>query len=132
MAFVACHLPPFGENKEIRAKQLTNMVKFLRPKTSRIIIAGDMNMRKAENTIVTQLELDDAFILGNSPKSCRFSWDGYKNPFNSNNYPFTCRFDRVFLQDFKVSQFQFVGDTPVTRESDHFLSDHFGLLVEIH
>ena len=131
MAFVACHLPPFAQNKEIRAKQLTNVVQFLRPKTSRIIIAGDMNMRKAENIIVTQLELDDAFILGNSPKKYQFSWDGYTNPFHINNHPSTCRFDRVFLQDFKVTRFQFVGETPVTPDSDHFLSDHFGLLVDI-
>ena len=130
IGFFACHLPPYGKNKQIREEILAKMVQFLEPKTQKVIISGDMNMRMAENKVITRLQLEDAFILAKSPKNYRFSWDGYKNPYHSDNHPFTCRFDRVFLRGFTVKQFEFVGHLPLAPSTDHYISDHFGLLVE--
>ncbi|MHA1744363.1 MAG: endonuclease/exonuclease/phosphatase family protein [Promethearchaeota archaeon] len=130
VGFFACHLPPNVKNNHIREAILTKMVQFLEPKTQKVIILGDMNMRMAENEVITRLQLEDAFLLAQSPEKYRFSWNGFKNPYHSDNHPFTCRFDRIFLRGFTVKQFEFVGHLPLAPSTDHFISDHFGLLVE--
>jgi len=125
----AIHLPPTKNAAKHREKQLTTVIKYFDPKVNRIIIGGDTNMRKAENKILPKLDLQDAFFLANSPKTERWTWDSYKNPYHNQSFQFTVRFDRIFIRKWKVQKFQLIGNTPI--ESDCYLSDHFGIVTTI-
>lgn len=128
-AIISIHLAPSKNMAPIRFAQLKNVVELINSRCDRVIIAGDTNMRKSENSSISGLGLQDAYYLSNSPKEHRWTWDSYKNPYHANSYAFTVRFDKILLKQWHVNSFQLIGTKPI--EKGVYLSDHFGIFSEL-
>jgi hypothetical protein len=139
------HFAPFPDSAHIREAQLQAIMEVMQTEgCDCVLLAGDANMRKRENTMPEQFGLVDAFTSAGSPPTACYSWDSFENQYHndSNSYPFRCRFDRVMFGSpsffgqcaahLGVRRFSLVGHQPATAEcKTHFLSDHFGLCATI-
>lgn len=136
--FVAgCHLHPFNQFKNVRFSQILVLLEFIKNnaeetfQTIPIIIAGDMNMRETETIgVVNNLNLIDAYLKCGTPES-KYTWDTYKNAYYLNGEKFRARFDRIFLKNINCSNFRLIGNNPISDRENHFLSDHFGVSIEL-
>ena len=134
------HLEPFNGGAPIRLEQATNLFQLLSEVTPNFIMAGDYNMRKAEDCRVEQLGLHDVFKLAGSPKHARFTWDSIRNKYHGPlAYGFHCRFDRIYVSyegGTCTPEVTLVGDEPEvvsvgSTEYKFFLSDHFGMVCTL-
>lgn len=126
------HLFPFKDNDQPRLQQLAQILLYVaQHENLPLIISGDSNMREAETKKVLSLDLKDAFFEAKSPKEHKFSWNSKMNIHSEGGFPFSARFDRIFIRDFNVLKFELTANTPVSENSTHFLSDHFALYVEL-
>ena len=76
----------------------------------------------------------DAWKEGSgSSKKLKFTWDSFTNLYHENGFGFTCRFDRCYARgdSINISNFDLMGNVPVNGTEGDYLSDHFGLIVEI-
>ena len=98
---------------------------------------GDMNMRQKEDKSIEGLVGGgwlDAWKEGSgSSKKLKFTWDSFTNQYHENGFGFTCRFDRCYARgdSINISNFDLMGNVPVHGTEGDYLSDHFGLIVEI-
>ena len=91
-----------------------------------------MNMRENETSeMLAKFNLDDAYLQGEQNKTEKHTWDSKINKYREEAFQFVCRFDRVFLRKFTPLNFKLIGNRPVSENPGHFLSDHFGIVVEI-
>lgn len=127
---ISCHLVPYKQNASLRLSQLQNIVSDL-PADATLIIAGDMNMREDETKSVLEvLSVEDAFQLVGS-KEDKFTWNSRVNKYANTGFEYTARYDRVFVRGFGVKAFGLIGDKPVSENTGHFISDHYGITVEL-
>lgn len=127
------HLAPFAKGAGERAQQLTRLVTAV--PTERCILAGDYNMRQAEDSTVERLGggLTDAWKACGADRDKKFTWDSHNNTFHGlDAFKFTARFDRVYLRGgLCVDSFNLIGNVPVGGREGHYLSDHYGILVNV-
>lgn len=126
---LSIHFAPSKNHAPIRKAQLKNIIDLLSTRCDRLILAGDTNMRKAEDSSIAELGLKDAFYLSNSPKNHQWTWDSHKNPYHNNSFAFTARFDKILLKGWRVHSFELIGTNAI--EKKIFLSDHFGIISKI-
>ena len=102
-----------------------------------VILIGDFNMRQKEDKKIEGLVGGgwiDAWKEGcGSNKELKFTWDSFTNLYHDNDHKFNCRFDRCYSRgdSINVSNFDLMGNIPVNGTKGDYLSDHFGLIVEI-
>jgi endonuclease/exonuclease/phosphatase family metal-dependent hydrolase len=153
----SCHLEPFKEGKKVRAAQLQAIAKAATLKynipATRMILAGDMNMRQAEDAAVEKLlgqdNWTDAWKQAGSSRQEAYTWDSSINHYHGMDaFQFHCRFDRVYLYNVKIVQsFQLMANKPMSSSSstsndpydspnrhgqyNYYLSDHFGIVTTL-
>lgn len=157
VTFASCHLEPFGskEAKAKRKKQMHHLIQSI--STENYIILGDMNMRQDEDKGILALgssntgpaaddyrghddpPLRDSWACRGT-KENKFTWNSKVNHFHEGGYEYTARYDRAYFRGggLSVQSFGFVGDEPLDDEHrdmkggerKHYLSDHFGIIVE--
>jgi endonuclease/exonuclease/phosphatase family metal-dependent hydrolase len=134
------HLTPFKEGASHRLQQATNLYQLLSEVTPNFIMAGDFNMRQAEDCKVERLGLHDVFKLAGAPKHAKFTWDSIRNTYHGPGaFGFRCRFDRTYVSyDNSQPKVTLVGDQPEAvvigsdeQEQKFYLSDHFGMLCTL-
>jgi endonuclease/exonuclease/phosphatase family metal-dependent hydrolase len=136
----SCHLEPFKEGKKVRAAQLQAIAKVATttpttttqvtidrnnnnnvPVTTRMILAGDMNMRQAEDAAVEKLLgkddnnwTDASWKQAGSSRQQAYTWDSRINHYHGLDvFQFHCRFDRVYLYNVQsVQSFQLMANKP--------------------
>ncbi|KAL4425257.1 hypothetical protein ABPG75_009273 [Micractinium tetrahymenae] len=129
--FAGCHLEPFGDGAAYRLKQVQAALRAVPPR-SRLILAGDCNMRNAEDTAVEALGLADAFHQLGRPRGANFSWNTRINSYyGDETRAYTARYDRVYLRGLAAAELRMVADSEQTAGCGDFLSDHFGLLARV-
>ncbi|MHA2501952.1 MAG: endonuclease/exonuclease/phosphatase family protein [Candidatus Kariarchaeaceae archaeon] len=122
------HLPPYKQNAPLRKEYLIHLMSQL-PEAP-LVLAGDMNMREEETQGTVDAGLTDAYLHLEPGPEHRFTWDSRINHFYSEVNPFVARFDRILTHQLEPTSFQLMGNDVQTNEH-HFLSDHFGIYVEI-
>eukprot|EP00056_Hartaetosiga_gracilis_P000398 m.38180 g.38180 ORF g.38180 m.38180 type:complete len:351 (+) comp10188_c0_seq1:22-1074(+) len=135
------HNTPFGTEEASRLRNLTIIVdNIIKPFGLPSIIAGDFNMRAAEDPSATMLlRLKDSFEEAGSPKEKKFTFNTKINRYHENSRRYNARYDRIYFSNVKggctrmsiiPGSFDLVAHTKITDgESGNkfFLSDHFGL-----
>lgn len=127
------HLAPFAKGADERTRQLTHLVTAVPTETC--VLAGDYNMRQAEDSTVETMGggLTDAWKASGADRDRKFTWNSYRNTFHGlDAFKFTARFDRVYLRGgLCVESFNLIGNVPVDERDGHYLSDHYGILVNV-
>jgi len=134
IAVASNHLEPFAEGASSRANQCKSLMELLTEKAENVILIGDFNMRQKEDKTIENLVGRDAWKEGSgSTKKLKMTWDSIQNLYHENGFGFTCRFDRCYVKgkELAVKQFGLVGNWPVNGVEGDYLSDHFGLVVEV-
>lgn len=106
-----------------------------------VLIVGDMNMREAETTAVTDpagLGLSDAYLTaaasGTASANAKNTWDTRCNRYYDEGFKYACRYDRVFCKGAEwagVRAFELVGHMPEHGVEGFYLSDHFGIVATL-
>eukprot|EP00039_Didymoeca_costata_P020985 m.343032 g.343032 ORF g.343032 m.343032 type:complete len:324 (+) comp22237_c0_seq1:149-1120(+) len=143
------HLEPFNDADAKAARQaqleaILNSMKAAKKPTG--IILGDFNIREAEVKAYAKSGSESLGDLRDSGfPACKklFTWDSRINKYHkdvSGNFAFafTARFDRIMTTVGKNKSIVFdtdsaalVGSDPVSDNEEHFLSDHFGIVMDI-
>ncbi|KAL4859396.1 Tyrosyl-DNA phosphodiesterase 2 [Chlorella vulgaris] len=127
--FAGCHLEPFSDGAPMRLKQLEVALRSMPPRC-RLVLAGDLNMRNAEEPSVEGLGLSDASKWAGS--KALFTWNSSINKYHGpEQRSYTARYDRVYLRGWSCQQLQLIANEPVTPGHLDYLSDHFGLLATL-
>ncbi len=142
-AVCSLHLEPFAGSREKRAQQGSavgeslQLVATERQPTCVMIAAGDMNMQRDESCQVAWLE--DVAIMPESDVQWP-TFDVANNDYNEDpRVPdrrpktFRGRYDRVWAGGVRLRRYIRLGDCRVSLsgEPGRFLSDHYGLLVDL-
>jgi len=143
ITFGSCHLAPYNGGKDERLYQMETILQNVE-NDANFILAGDVNMRKAEDLTFETLGVRDAWKETGETYGCKFTWDstdhspkdrpGTTGPHNRyhgpNAFQFKCRFDRVYFRgaDLSADSFNLMANQPLTTPF-HFLSDHFGMVA---
>lgn len=122
---LAVHLPHTKQGAELRFR----IIEFISKKIEldHTILMGDMNMREAETRPIIDLGWDDAYWKSEKKKEHQYTWDSNTNLFRDGGFGFNVRFDRVFTKNYKIIEFELIGNKPLSSNPNHFLSDHFGI-----
>ncbi|EFN59459.1 hypothetical protein CHLNCDRAFT_138036 [Chlorella variabilis] len=129
--FAGCHLEPYAQGACLRLQQIAATLRSLPPRC-RLVLAGDCNMRNAENSSVEALGLGDAFKQAGSPPSHSFTWNSTINKYHgADQRAYTGRYDRIYLSGFVATELQMVANQPMTPGHADYLSDHFGLVATV-
>lgn len=135
VAIASNHLAPFGEGAAERENECRLLMGILTSKCDNVILIGDFNMREKENKKIEGLVGGgwlDAWREKGS-KATKFTWDSFKNFFHNNGFGFNCRFDRCYVRgdELTINNFDLIGNRPVNGVEGDYLSDHFGMVVDI-
>ena len=132
------HFAPFKGNASLRLEQARILVQTLSNATPNFIMAGDFNMRQAEDAQIEQLGIQDVFKVAKSPKSANFTWNSLENKYHGPDaYGFRCRFDRIYVSyDDSQPELTLMGNQMQvvargSREHKFYLSDHYGMLCTV-
>ncbi|KAL4435626.1 hypothetical protein ABPG77_002589 [Micractinium sp. CCAP 211/92] len=129
--FAGCHLEPFADGAPQRLRQIEAALRAVPPR-SRLVLAGDCNMRNFENAGVEALGLADAFQQLGRPQNANFSWNTRVNRYyGEETRAYTARYDRIYLRGLSAAELRLVADREHTPGRGDFLSDHFGLLATV-
>ena len=146
LALVSVHLAPGSGGKLARLTQMKFAVHAAQTsfRTQHVCVIGDTNLRKGEIEAACEVTGTVEIAL-----DCGFTWDSRINLYNGTDaFGFCCNFDRVFLKNGAVDgeevgpgqqpcfspdpqSFRLVGDVPPTEVEGHYLSDHFGICLEL-
>ena len=147
--FASMHLEPFEQGSFGRQDQLTDLVEQAQESGQQpclTILAGDTNMREAEDEVAEQtIGLTDAWKKAGANPKTRFSWNTEPQEGNiqnlyygSNTRPYKQRYDRIYYKlqnapgiQVSVPSFELIANKPIGSSTTHFLSDHFGIAAEI-
>ena len=129
------HLAPFKSNASLRLQQTMRLYEALSSVNPNFVMAGDFNMRVAEDDQVEQLGLRDVYKESKRPRDAMYTWNSIDNRYHGPDaFGFKCRFDRIYFS-FGSSQpkLSLVGDQPHvvmcgSSEYKFYLSDHYGML----
>ena len=132
------HFAPFKSNAPLRLEQTRDLCQSLSKATPNFIMAGDFNMRKAEDIDIERLGLQDVFKVAKSPKSAIFTWNSFENKYHGPRaFGFRCRFDRIYVSyDDSQPELTLMGNemqviTHGSQEYKFYLSDHYGMLCTV-
>lgn len=133
------HLAPFGDGNMDRRMEMEALIRTAGKSSTPLIIAGDTNMRVAEDKVMeNQLELVEFWKLAGSDWKTKWTWDTKDHGTQFNRYygedtrQYNARYDRIYATDqspeatLSVLSFELIANKPVTNKF-HFLSDHFGI-----
>lgn len=101
MAISSSHLVPYKENAPVRKLQVKELTLLLRQHAPLGILAGDFNMRQAEDKDVeTDNGLRDAWKVTTMAWQ-QYTWNSLYNKYHApeNALLFKCRFDRIYYYD---------------------------------
>jgi hypothetical protein len=147
--FASMHLEPFERGSFGRQDQLTDLIEQAQESERQpclIVLAGDTNMREAEDEVAEQtIGLTDAWKKAGANPKTRFSWNTEPQAGNiqnlyygSNTRPYKRRYDRIYYKlqnpsglQVTVPSFELIANKPIGSSTTHFLSDHFGVAAEI-
>ena len=127
------HFFPSKQNFEVRKKEFDELYKEINKNQMVHVFAciGDTNMREnEEKTIKNQYNLQSCWdiIPDKLKKHDYFTWNwNYFEP--GNNY--SLRYDRMFMTKYIICKQVHIFDEPVSKNSNHFLSDHRGIIISI-
>lgn len=125
----SCHLAPFANGAPARLETMQEMLSHVGP-GDKLLIAGDFNMRVAEDSSFEALGLVDAWKEDGRVESKKITYNSFRNKFNPPSPIFRNsqgRYDRIYLRGFSVTRFDLFANDPLTENRAHFLSDHYGL-----
>jgi endonuclease/exonuclease/phosphatase family metal-dependent hydrolase len=132
------HLAPFKQNASLRLEQARDLVQTLSKATPNFIMAGDFNMRQAEDVQIEHLCIQDVFKVAKSPKTANFTWNSLENKYHGPDaFGFKCRFDRIYVSyDGSQPELTLMGNQMQvvahgSREHKFYLSDHYGMLCTV-
>lgn len=133
LSICGVHFAPRAEGAAARFSQFKNVVEAAggsRP----LVVAGDTNMRNAEELLVERLGFEDAFVSLNFPRACKYTLDWERNKFYNDFPPITCRYDRILCRQqdtptVKPADMRLYGDVELEAPG-HYVSDHFALWVK--
>jgi endonuclease/exonuclease/phosphatase family metal-dependent hydrolase len=103
---------------------------------------GDFNMRTAED-MDAETALQDgigwidawkASPPGPIKYASKFTWDSFINKYHEDGFQYRARYDRCYYRGediVRVNKFDLIGNVPVHNRPGDYLSDHFGMLVEL-
>eukprot|EP00977_Amphora_coffeiformis_P017472 scaffold5744_cov159-Amphora_coffeaeformis.AAC.1 len=155
LVIASVHLAPFEQGSSRRQTQVETLIQGAKAATADptdvLIFLGDTNMRSFEDqTMEHDLGLVDAWKQAGSPPDAKFSWDtmphgegesGWQNLYyGKRTRAYQNRYDRVYIKDLlrapssshvNVPIFEFIANKPVSASRSHFLSDHFGIAMEL-
>lgn len=122
----SCHLKPFNIGADGRLSKMKEILSHCRPH-DKLLIAGDYNMRQAEDSVFEALGLLDAWKEAGSDMEKKFTWNSFRNKYRANGFANRARYDRIYLRGLAVDDFRMCANVPLSDNPGHFLSDHFGL-----
>lgn len=133
------HLHPSPDSRTKRLLQLSELIRLcdrdaqlVNNRSASMLFVGDFNMRENEAKHFADFRLKDAsvslFGVQGSFDKRMYSWNSDINRFNTEYFPFTCKFDRVlYNDDLHPLTFRLIGNTPASTNANHYLSNHFGI-----
>lgn len=133
MGISSSHLAPYKQNASARFEQVKALSKaFAATSATTTIHAGDFNMRQAEDDGIEGFGLVDAWKKTGKLNNHKNTWNSIENKYHAEGYPFSCRFDRIYVSkgdNSKVTDFMLIAAKPLIRDEKKFyLSDHYGML----
>lgn len=142
LAAASVHLEPFEEGALKRRAELDAIITASRLEGIPLVIAGDTNMRDAEDLVAEHsLGLSDAWKTNGSDISTHYTWDTTKHDsgtfnefYGKSTRQVQRRYDRVYIygaNNVAVRSFQLLANTPIGESQNHFLSDHFGIAATL-
>ena len=135
IAIASLHLPHTPEAAPMRKRLVTAIMdKLSSQHCDGIILAGDFNMRQAEDACIEQLcGLDSWKEVTNSDTKKKFTWNSRENMFlGHDRNQFIARFDRCYIRSniIRLTHFDLIGNQPIGRNKGDYLSDHYGIVVK--
>ena len=135
IAIASLHLPHTPEAAPMRKRLVTAIMdKLSSQHCDGIILAGDFNMRQAEDAYIEQLcGLDSWKEVTNSDTNKKFTWNSRENMFHGHDRnQFIARFDRCYIRSniIRLTHFDLIGNEPIGRNKGDYLSDHYGIVVK--
>jgi endonuclease/exonuclease/phosphatase family metal-dependent hydrolase len=136
------HLAPFGPGAEERLAQ-TRAVLAAADRLAgagpplQLILAGDFNMRKAEDAALAALGLEDAFLstarLRPNRAAHNYTWNSNVNKYHgAEQFAFTARFDRVaFRGGVAAVAFEVAEGEARGGPAGHYVSDHYAVVCTL-
>ena len=136
VAVASNHLAPFGEGANERKNECKSLMRTLSRQCNNVVLIGDFNMRQKEDKTIEGLEgggwLDSWKVCGSS-KQLKFTWNSFDNLYHNNGFGFNCRFDRCYMRGdaLTTTNFDLMGNVPINGVEGDYLSDHYGIIVEV-
>ena len=153
----SCHLEPFKGGADERYYQIQTILQFVQansaPSSSSwpVIIAGDTNMRVAEDAVMEQgFHLLDAWKLAGAYFPDKYTWNtrdnrkkngkgSFNRYYGDDTREYVARYDRIYVHQgngdkaflLRVPHFQLIANKPILPSKTHFLSDHFGISAKL-
>ena len=119
-------------------------MKYMLQHSSNCILLGDFNMRTAEDHAAENALMKEDGILwidawkaspsGPIKYASKFTWDSFVNIYHEDGFQYRARYDRCYYRGediLGVNKFDLVGNSPVENRKGDYLSDHFGMVVEL-
>ncbi|KAL7537238.1 hypothetical protein ACHAXR_007682 [Thalassiosira sp. AJA248-18] len=137
IAVCSNHFPHKAEGATIRELMCEAIMVLISETASNCICIGDFNMREKEDKVAEALAgggwVDAWKGGGGSSKKLKFTWNSRENTYHENGFPFVARFDRAYVRgnELTVRRFDLIGNQPVEGKKGDYLSDHFGIAVEV-
>lgn len=127
-----CHLMPKKEGAPERLAKTKEMLAHCQPEDM-VLLAGDFNVRQAEDPDYEALGLQDAWKETGSEKSKRFTWNSFLNRYHESEFlrGRTGRYDRIYFRGFAIDDFEMCANEEISDNRGHYLSDHFGLRATV-
>lgn len=127
-----CHLPQPKGDAPIRLAKMREMLSHCRSQDM-VLIAGDFNLRQAEDPDFEALGLSDAWKEAGASNDNRFTWNSFLNKYHENEFlrGRTGRFDRIYFRGLALDDFKMCANEQLSANRGHFLSDHFGLRATV-
>lgn len=144
IAISSSHLMWSKEGASERKHQYTSLMKYMLEHSSNCILLGDFNMRTAEdyaaeNALMKEdgipwIDAWKASPSGPIKYASKFTWDSFVNIYHEDGFQYRARYDRCYYRGediLGVNKFDLIGNSPVENRKGDYLSDHFGMVVEL-
>jgi endonuclease/exonuclease/phosphatase family metal-dependent hydrolase len=117
LTILTAHLESQKPGASMRVDQAENILKIMNKHEGAIVFAGDTNLRKSEWENLKTEHIKDAWETAGAIKKYKTTWQ---------NAPYKARYDRVWLKNLEIKNFETFGKEKVTG-IDQIPSDHYGI-----